>query len=116
MRRAGEPSPRKIFPVKLSAAEHAQLTELARERGVAIGRLLVESALQGSLTGAERLRAIDELNRLNRLLANLTGNINQIAHQANVAQQVLDLDATHDALETIRELRVQGEAVLRAVG
>jgi hypothetical protein len=114
-RRAEADEPRKIFPVKLSTTEREQLDQLASQRGVTVGRLLVESALSASMPAADRLRAIDELNRLNRLLANVAGNVNQIAYQANVAGQVIDRDGVREALESIHELRVQARDALRHV-
>lgn len=88
---------------------------MAAQRGVTVGRLLVESALSASMPAADRLRAIDELNRLNRLLANVAGNVNQIAYQANVAGQVIDREGVREALEAIHELRVQAQGALRHV-
>lgn len=57
-----------------------------------MSRLLVESALARVETAAELQRVVVKLNRFERLLGNLANNVNQLAHQANIAGQVVALD------------------------
>lgn len=88
-RRSFEATRRPQFSVRLSPEERAQLDRLAGEKGVSVGRLLVESALSGAWDRDLRESVLTALWRVNRLLANVTGSLNQLAHQANIAEQVV---------------------------
>lgn len=98
--------------VTLSETEHAQLRERAREAGVSISRLLVESALAPVETPAERERLLVKLNRFERLLANLANNVNQLAHQANIAGQVLALERVTSYLDELGGIREQVQDIV----
>jgi hypothetical protein len=93
--------------------EHERLTRLAADRGLSLARLLVESTLSESYNRTERLEIIAALDRTNRLLANLTGNVNQLAHHANIAEQVVAQEQLDRAVDELAELRPQVEAILR---
>ena len=55
---------------------------------MSVPRLLVESALQGRETPAERRRTIAELFEVRRLLATVANNVNQLARAANISGDV----------------------------
>ncbi len=103
------------FEVRLSVAEMAALRDRAAAQGWAVGRLLVVSALQGPPTSAaseERAR-VAALLESRRLLANATGNLNQLAHVANIAGQVPALRALEAALVDVRDAADQVRRELR---
>ena len=91
----------------LSESEREQLRERAQESGVSICRLLVESALARVETAAERERRLVKLNRFERLLGNLANNVNQLAHQANIAGQLVALERVTGYLDELGEMREQ---------
>jgi hypothetical protein len=72
-----------------------------------MSRLLVESALARVETPAERQRLIVKLNRFERLLGNLANNVNQLAHKANIAGQVLGEERLTGYLGELAEMREQ---------
>lgn len=99
----------------MSDQDHARIKAIADRRGVSMARLLQESALSESYDRRERLAVIAALDSANRLLANIAGNMNQLAHHANVAQQpVAQADLEH-ALGQVREVREELSEVLRQV-
>jgi hypothetical protein len=55
---------------------------------VSVPRLLVESALSGVETPAERRAWIAELFELRRLLATVANNVNQLARTANTTGEL----------------------------
>ncbi len=114
-RRAFETSRRPQFPVRLSPEERDQLDRLASEKGVSVGRLLVESALSGISDRDIREAVLTSLWRVNRLLANVTGSLNQLAHQANIAEQVVAERQLREQLERLAGLRDQLTELLREV-
>jgi Bacterial mobilisation protein (MobC) len=72
--------------VRVSDGELAELQALAGERGVSVPAVLVQSTLAGGLEAAgafEQLR--EELGLALRLVASISGNVNQLARQANTA-------------------------------
>jgi hypothetical protein len=102
--------------ITLSLSEQALIREKAARLGVSVPRLMVDATLADVVSRPERLVTIAALHRFNRLLANLTANVNQLAHQANVAGQVLGVDEVEQALVAIAELRDQADATLARVG
>jgi hypothetical protein len=75
VRRRRETGPREISQqVLLTAREREQLRARAGELGVSVPRLLVESALSGVETPAERRAWIAELFELRRLLATIANS------------------------------------------
>jgi len=79
-------SPRWVtHKVMVSVEEEARLLVLANEHRVSIPRLLMESALAGSVgeTPTERRNVIAELYQVNQLLAVSSSNVNQLARVAN---------------------------------
>ena len=101
--------------VRLSPDERVQLDRLAAKKGVSVGRLLVESALSGTWDRDLRESVLTALWRVNRLLANVTGNLNQLAHQANIAEQVVAERQLRQELEALAGLREQLTDLLRGV-
>ena len=72
--------------VRVDDAELAELQALAGERGVSVPAVLVQSTLAGGMAAAgafEQLR--EELGLALRLVASISGNVNQLARQANTA-------------------------------
>lgn len=114
-RRAFEASRRPQFKVRLSPEEREQLNRLAGEKGVSVGRLLVESALSGAWDRDVRESVLTALWRVNRLLANVTGSLNQLAHQANIAEQVVAERQLREELAQLSNLRDELSDVLREV-
>ncbi len=115
-RRAYAPERRgKRFVMVMSEEDHARIKAVADARGVSMARLMQESALSESYDRRERLAVIAALDDANRLLANIAGNMNQLAYQANVAQQVVAQSELEDALRQVRELRDELSEVLRQV-
>lgn len=106
--------------LKLSIAEKTALKIHADELGVSIQRLLVESTLssfQGE-TLTERRDLLTALFQLQRGLAAVGNNINQIARAANATGEIKgDLDAALSHLrasvgridEALESLRIVGE-------
>lgn len=112
-RRAFEASRRPRFSLRLSQAERTQLDHLATRKGVTVGRLLVESALSESWDRDLRESTLTALWRINRLLANVTGSLNQLAHQANIAEQIVAERQLRRTLEEVGMLRRQLTELLR---
>jgi hypothetical protein len=114
-RRPFEREQRRIFPVRLSPAEREQLDRLAAKKGVSVGRLLVESALSGTWDRDLRQSTLTSLWRTDRLLANVTGSLNQLAHQANIAEQIVAERQLRKELEELAGVRGELTEVLKAV-
>jgi hypothetical protein len=72
----------------VSEVEGVGLRARAAGLGVSVPRLLVESALSGVETPAERRAWIAEVFELRRLLATIANNINQLARTANISGEV----------------------------
>lgn len=77
-----------VQKVMLSVEEQRRLRERAGELGVSVPRLMVESALSGVETPAERRAWIAELFELRRLLATVANNVNQLAKVANTSGEL----------------------------
>ena len=89
MNRGREDEPRDAYQqVTLTATEQQQLRERAAGLGVSVPRLLVESALAGVETPADRRAWIAELFELRRLLATIANNVNQLARTANTTGEL----------------------------
>lgn len=78
-----------VQEITLTEREQAEIRAKARQLGMSVPRLMVEATLSDVMTRAERVAWIEELSEANRLLANVTGSVNQLARQANVAGQVV---------------------------
>ena len=63
----------------------------------------------------ERLATIAALDSANRLLANVAGNINQLAHHANIAQQLVAHTELEQTLRQLRDVRERLTEALRNV-
>ena len=74
--------------VTLTEEEQRELRERAGRLGVSVPRLLVESALSGVETPAERRAWLAELFELRRLLATVANNVNQLAKVANTSGEL----------------------------
>jgi hypothetical protein len=90
-RRANAPTRRtRAVQVKCTAEEYLALTGLAAARQVSVPRLLVESALAVDVgqTLTERQETLGLLLRMNRLLAAVSNNVNQVARAANAGVEL----------------------------
>ena len=89
MNRGREREPRRVYQqVTLSEDEQQRLRVRAAGLGVSVPRLLVESALSGVETPAERRAWVAELFELRRLLATAANNVNQLAKVANTSGEL----------------------------
>ena len=89
MRRERQALPREAEQkVRLSVEEKRRLRERAGELGVSVPRLMVEAALSGVETPAQRRVWIAELFELRRLLATVANNVNQLAKVANTSGEL----------------------------
>ncbi|WP_425550638.1 plasmid mobilization protein [Amnibacterium soli] len=80
----GEGSRAKRYVVKVTPEEDLALRSRAAVRDVTVARLLFESAMDaGIVTAAERKQAIVMLFKLQRQMASVANNANQIARYAN---------------------------------
>jgi Bacterial mobilisation protein (MobC) len=93
--------------VKLSLEEKEQLRERASKLGVSVPRLMVEAALSGVETPAERRAWIAELFELRRLLATVANNVNQLAKTANISGALPERDHLIRTFEEIDRLLAQ---------
>lgn len=101
--------------IRLTADEKLQIRKLADRQGVSMARLMKEATLSESYNRVERLAVIEALDSANRLLANIAGNINQLAYHANVAQQLVAEAELEYALRDVRDVRDELAEVLRQV-
>jgi hypothetical protein len=111
-RRTGERRSHRV-DVRLSDAERDLLAAKAQAGGVSVARLLVDAAVGVSeVDPGERAPGVmADLMRVRRLLANVAGNVNQLAHVANQSQL---LPAERELRELEQEVKiVLGE--LRAI-
>lgn len=70
--------------VRTTAEEEAQLLARAVVREVTVPRLMIESAMNLHIeTDTDRLAAIAEIFAVQRLMANVANNVNQLARWAN---------------------------------
>lgn len=116
-RRANAPAARRrSVHVRLTDVEHEQLGRLAGEHEVTVQRLLVEAALAGRETPAERRRAMRELFEIRRLLANVANNVNQLARAANVTGEVPAAERFEAALVELRGVLGRTLDALDALG
>jgi hypothetical protein len=116
IKRAREPQPRAIRQeVLLTKEEQDELRERDAAAGVSVPRLLVESALRGGETLAQRQALLARFDRLAWLTANLANNVNQLAHQANSAGQVRDVARIEARLSEVEDLRARVEQLGEAL-
>jgi Bacterial mobilisation protein (MobC) len=92
--------------VRLSVEEKRRLRERAGELGVSVPRLMVEAALSGVETPAQRRAWIAELFELRRLLATVANNVNQLAKVANTSGELPAGDRLPATLCEVDELLV----------
>ncbi|MGC5028262.1 MobC family plasmid mobilization relaxosome protein [Tsukamurella sp. DT100] len=100
--------------ITLTDEQLALLTMKAAQQQMTIQRLLVAAVLEpgtvglgtGGLTHADKVEMLAATSELQRQLSAIGNNINQIAHQANIAGGVdPELRERHiDALDQLREL------------
>lgn len=90
-RRRRQEGGRPIRPnVRLTVEEDARLQILAAAQHVSVPKLLIDSALSGSAVAAvQQQELVQELFKMNRLLANIANNVNQIAHATNTASKAV---------------------------
>ena len=106
-RRRREAEARRVSQqVLLTEEERERLRARAGELRVSVPRLLVESALSGVETPAERRAWIAELFELRRLLATVANNVNQLAKVANISGEVPTGERLWRTLGEVDELLV----------
>ena len=106
-RRRRERTPRTgSFKVRVSQREREGLQLRAAALGVSVPRLLVESALSGVETPAERRAWMAELFELRRLVATVANNVNQLAKVANTTGELPAAGRLSGTLGEVRELLV----------
>ena len=93
--------------VTLTEEEQRELRERAAGLGVSVPRLLVESALCGVETPAERRAWMAELFELRRLLATVANNVNQLAKVANTSGELAAGERLSRTLGEVDELVVE---------
>ena len=99
----------------MSDEDHSRIKAVADARGVSIARLMQESALSESYNRRERLAMIATLHRQERLLGNMATNLNQLAHHANIARELVEHAELETALAQVRDLRDEVGEVLRQI-
>jgi mobilization protein NikA len=105
--RGREDEPRRVYqPVTLTEQEQEQLRERAAALRVSVPRLMVEAALSGVETPAQRRVWIAELFELRRLLATVANNVNQLAKVANTSGELPAGDRLPRTLGEVDELLV----------
>ncbi|GGO94076.1 hypothetical protein GCM10011584_34280 [Nocardioides phosphati] len=99
------------YKVLVSEDEKQQLEALAGAAKVSVQRLLVASALAGDRGGVDQQREnAAALFHIERLLANLANNINQIARQANADNSIRE--DTRVVLAEVRKAAKRIDATL----
>jgi hypothetical protein len=100
----------RAMQLKLSEGELEQLRALADQRGLSIQRFLLEGALKGSAWERENVPVdvtVHELSRLQRDVARVGANVNQLARYAHTERQLADVDgarrAITDAMRSIED-------------
>lgn len=94
--------------VRLTAAEHRRLVELAKEAKLSLSRFLVAAGLAGKVPTYEdrerQERAIMEVNRVGN-------NLNQIARQLNAQRGMINFGRLEEALietkQALEAVRIQ---------
>ncbi len=94
--------------LKLSESELEQLRVLADQRGLSIQRLLLEGALKGSAWERENVPidvTVHELSRLQRDVARVGANVNQLARYAHTERELADVSGARRAItDTMRSI------------
>ena len=99
----------------IRAQEEALLAQLAAAQRVSVPRLLVESTLAGGgATAAQQRDAIVELFAVERLLAAVSNNVNQVARHANAGAE-FPAEA-HAVLDAVRRLVPRIDQVIDELG
>jgi predicted DNA binding CopG/RHH family protein len=101
--------------IRISAADHAAIEEMATAAGLTVGGYLRAAALGGMGPRARRKPTIErkEMGRILGLLGNVASNVNQIARWCNTEQSAPSLDRLEDMLIDFQSLRA---AIMGAFG
>jgi Bacterial mobilisation protein (MobC) len=99
----------------LTDEDHARIKAVADKRGVSMARLFQESALSESYDRRGQMVIVEALDHANRLLANIAGNINQLAHHANATHELGAQADLEQALGQVRDVREELNEVVRKV-
>ena len=106
----------RVFPIRLSDAEHAALVSRADRAGLSVAGLIRLQCLDQRPARASRRAPVDRAN-LARLLAQLGkvgGNVNQIARALNAGGAPESMVLTHAAaVDDIAEMKT---AIMEALG
>lgn len=90
--------------IKHTAEEWVRVVSLARAQGVSVPRLYERAVHAGDVVAAAKLtRVVDELLFVQRLMANATNNLNQIAKVANTNGEVARAEDIGHHADAIRE-------------
>lgn len=77
------------YEVRVTLEEDARLVALAERYRMSVPRLLYTAAVSGGAEGVvARAEAVQELFAIERLLANIANNVNQVAKVANSTGEV----------------------------
>jgi Bacterial mobilisation protein (MobC) len=114
-RRAAEQRRTRRFVMMMSEEDRSRIKGVADARGVSIARLMQESALSESYDRRDRTVMINALDGANRLLANVAANINQLAHHANINQELGAHTELEAALAEVGDVRAELGEVLRRI-
>jgi len=100
----------RAMQLKLSESELEQLRVLADQRGLSIQRFLLEAALKGSAWAREDVPVdvtVHELSVLQRDVARVGANVNQLARYAHTERELADVSgarrAITDAMRSIED-------------
>ena len=109
---AGKPGRARRYEVSVTPDEDVQLQARAALRDVTVPRLLFESAMAAGLEiPAERKQAIVMLFKLQRQMATVANNVNQLARYANTEGRFPDT-----AVEVVAEYRRLARQVEASMG
>ena len=109
----------RAIKVMATEREAAVLTDLAREAGVSVPRLLVEAALAagtGEQTSTERREAMVELFAVHRLLAGVANNVNQVARATNSTHEGPEGAGWSATLAAVRAVALRIDEVIAVIG
>lgn len=101
--------------VRVTPEEEARLLVMAGRAGVSVPRLLVESTFAAAgETASDRRELIEALFRIERLLAAVSRNVNQLAAASNAG--LVPEDDVSKTLEMVRRTALRIEDVLGEIG
>lgn len=92
MSRRKHPDPRRIFHIRLSNAEYADIERKAHDAGVTMADLMRTACRDAVVVRQTEAKVnVGELRRQNYLLAAIGNNLNQLARYVNIHKQDADI-------------------------